>query len=525
MKKKISLVLAFVLILLCFTSCKGNSDGNSDSASALPSFPSVSLPPVEDYETDEFISIGIENGFHYVEYTDHIELTDYDDAANVTEIKFPAMIAGKPVTKILINSFAGNTFLKSANIPNTVLELGNQVFATCTSLADVKLPEGIQKIGCEVFYDTPWLKALTDEFVIVGDGVLLKYNGNGGDITVPDTVKYLSDAFADTSRITGIVIPNSVTGICDYAFYNCSSLSDVEIPSHISDIGSHILEETTWDLIAEDEFVTVGNKVLIKYNGAGGNVTVPDDIKYIAGAFNSNEAITGITIPSSVIRVRSASFLGCKNLTNVDFKGADTYIDSAAFAECTNLSEINLPYNLKVLDTQMFYSCSKLVSIKLPESLKLIARGAFYSCSSLESIEVPNGVTAIDSAAFFGCIAIKKIVLPDSVEKLGTVPFACCYELAELNIPPKVTEFPLGCFSYCVKIPELRFGEHVKSIGEGAFEGCNDLKVYIEGADTTLGKDIFLSCEKGDRKVFCKKGSVAEDYLKKNKIKYSIIKD
>ena len=519
--KKLSLVLALILIILTFTSCKGDSeDANSSGITSLPS-----LPPVEDYETDVFVSIGIENGFHYVEYSDHVELTDYDMADSVSEIKFPSTIANKPVTKVNITSFAGNTFLTSVQFPNTVLEIGNQVFATCTSLENVKLPEGVQKIGSEVFYDTPWFESLADEFVIVGDGVLLKYNGKGGDVVIPDTVKYVSDALSESSKITSIVIPNSVTGISNYAFYNCSSLSDITIPSHISDIGTHAFDETTWLLINDDEFLTVGNSVLVKYNGNGGDVVIPDTVKYVSGAFNGNENVTSVTVPSSVIRVRSASFLECKNLTKITFEGAYTYIDAAAFAECTHLAEVNLPSKLEVIEDQLFYACPYLVNIKLPDSVKLISRGAFYSCSRLESIEIGNNVTAIDSAAFFGCIAITKIELPDTVEKFGTVPFACCYELTEFNLPPKITEIPLGCFSYCVKIPELRFGEHVTSIGEGAFEGCADLIVYIEGADTTIGKDIFLSCEDGKRKVYCKKGSVAEKYLKENKIKYSIIKE
>ncbi len=514
--KKLSLFLAVILTVLCFASCKNNNE----STSSL-----IELPPVEDYETDVFVSIGIENGFHYVEYSDHIELTDYNDASVATEVRFPTMLAGKPVTVIDISSFENNAFLKSVYIPDTVQEIGNYIFAYCTNLAEIRLPESVKKIGCSAFYDTPWFSALNEEFVIVGDGVLIKYNGTENNVVVPETVKYLSDAFSETSRIIGIELPLSVTGFSDYAFYNCSSLSEITIPSHISDIGTHAFDKTTWLMMNDEEFITVGNSVLVNYTGDGGDVVIPDGIKYISGAFQSNEAITSVVIPDSVIRVRNASFHGCKNLKKAEFKGYITYLDPAVFAECSNLTDVTLPAGLKVLERQTFYSCPKLTNIKLPQTIELIGRAAFYSCSTLENVEIGNKVTAIDSAAFFGCVALKTINLPDSIEKFGTVPFACCYELTEFKVPPKITEITTGFFSYCVKIPELHFGEQITAIGEGAFEGCKDLKVYIEGTDTTLGKDIFLSCEDGNRKVFCKKGSVAEKYLKENKIKYSIIKD
>jgi hypothetical protein len=514
--KKISLILAIVLMAVSLTSCKKDNESTSSV---------IELPPIEMYETDEFVTIGTEKGFDYIEYSDHVEITDCDNATIIENIDFPAVIAGKPVTVISITTIKNNAYLNSVSLPDTVQEICNNIFAYCTNLSEVKISKNLKKIGCSAFFGTAWFKALDDEFVIVGDGVLIKYNGDSRDVVVPEEVKYLSDAFSETSKIISIELPSSVTGFSDYAFYNCSSLSEINIPSHISDIGIHAFDKTTWIMLQDDEFATVGNSVLVSYNGDGGEVVIPDGIKYIAGAFHENEAITSVIVPESVIRVRSASFMGCKNLEKVEFKGRDTFLESAVFAECTHLSDVTLPAGLKVLELQTFYGCSKLTDIKLPDSIEFIGMGAFYSCSTLNNVEMGNNVTTIATAAFFGCVTMKKITLPDSVEKFGDVPFGCCYELSEFTVPPKVTEITTGFFSYCVKIPELRFGEQIASIGDGAFEGCADLKVYIEGADTTLGKDIFLDSVDGSRKVYCKKGSVAEKYLKENKIKYSILKD
>ncbi len=511
--KKLCLILAIVLMVVSLTSCKKDNESTSSV---------IELPPIELYETDEFVSIGIENGFHYIEYSNHVELTHYNKASTAAEVNFPAIIAGKPVTVIDIASFKNNTLLESVSFPDTVQEIGNNIFAYCSSLAEVNLPKNVKKIGYYTFFETPWFKALKDEFVIVGDGVLIKYNGTASDVVLPQNVKYISSAFIDISNINSISLPASVTGICDYAFYNCSSLGEINIPSNISDIGICAFDKTPWLVLFDDEFVTVGNSVLVSYNGNGGEVVIPNGVKYIAGAFQENSAITSVVVPESVIRVRNSSFQGCKNLEKVEFKGDNTFLDSAVFANCYTLSSVTLPAALKVLERQTFIACYKLTDIKLPDSLELIGRVAFYECSSLTNVEMGNNITAIDTAAFFGCSAMKKINLPDSVEKFGELVFACCYELTEFTVPLKVTEIPAGFFSLCESIPELRFGEQITSIGEGAFEGCDNLKVYIEGTDTTLGKDIFIGCGNGSRKIYCKQGSVAEKYAKENKIKYAV---
>lgn len=516
--RKLALFLVVVITVLSLAACgKGDGTGSADLG--------ANLPPVEYVPRTDYISSGKYNEFYYVEYTDYIEITDCSIPEGQASIEFPKVILSKPVKVISVDSLQGNVYLKSAVIPSTVTEIGNYLFANCSKLESITLPDRVEKIGCAAFFGTPWFDTLQDEYVIVGEGVLIKYNGNGGDITIPEDVKYLSDAFAENSRILSITIPTSVEGISDYAFYECSSVTNVAIPTHISEIGSHAFDGTTWLLSEEAEFVTVGNSVLIAYNGSDTDVTVPDGIKYIAGAFGGNKSITSITVPASVRCVRSGEFHDCSSLKTATFLGDDTFIEQAAFANCTSLNKVILPAKLKILSTQTFYSCGKLTDVTLPKSLIYIGNAAFYSNGELTEITLPPSLKGVGSAAFFGCVKLTSLNFPDTLECIGQVAVACCYELSEFTLPPKITAVPTGLFSYCVKLKELRFGDHVTDIGEGAFEGCSKLSVYIEGKETTLQKDIFLSCEGKEYKIYCKKGSVAESYAKKNKIKYSIIKE
>lgn len=73
---------------------------------------------------------------------------------------------------------------------------------------------------------------------IIENGVLTKYVGPGGDVTVPEGVTAIKDdVFEWNLNLPGIVFPDSVTKIGTGAFYGCSNLKNVELPSKLRMIG------------------------------------------------------------------------------------------------------------------------------------------------------------------------------------------------------------------------------------------------------------------------------------------------
>ena len=78
-----------------------------------------------------------------------------------------------------------------------------------------------------------------------GTVTITGYNGTSSEIEIPDTINGYcvtsigDDAFYGCSSITSIEIPSSVTSIGNYTFYNCSSLTSIEIPSSVTSIGSY----------------------------------------------------------------------------------------------------------------------------------------------------------------------------------------------------------------------------------------------------------------------------------------------
>lgn len=138
------------------------------------------------------------------------------------------------VKKIGAGAFLGCTSLKSVTLPASLEEIGDYAFAGCTALENLEIPETVNSIGVfafgEYFSQTAWYAGLPKESVIVGDGILLKYNGAATSVSYGDEVKYVSYyAFTDTP-VTSITFTNAECQFSDLAFYHSKAV--VRLPSN-----------------------------------------------------------------------------------------------------------------------------------------------------------------------------------------------------------------------------------------------------------------------------------------------------
>ena len=116
-------------------------------------------------------------------------------------------------------AFEGCENLASVALPDTVTNLGCWVFADCSALRSVVLPQGLKEIPDGLFYKC-------------------RRNGEKGDVTIPNTVTRIGRyAFARNTRLMAVELPNGVVEIDDYAFYGCKSLTNVVIRGDLKRIG------------------------------------------------------------------------------------------------------------------------------------------------------------------------------------------------------------------------------------------------------------------------------------------------
>ena len=194
------------------------------------------------------------------------------------------------------------------------------------------------------------------------------------------------NAFKDCSRLTSIVIPDSVTTISSSAFSGCTSLP--------------VIDDIRY---ADTYLVEAIDKTLTTYN-------IKEGTKFIGGsAFYGCSGLTSIAIPDSVTTIGKMTFQDCSKLTSVTIGNSVTTIDNSAFQGCSGLTSIVIPDSVTTIGGSAFQSCSKLTSINIPDSVTSIGNSAFSYCQELTSVTIGNSVTTIGNSAFVRCTGLTSI--------------------------------------------------------------------------------------------------------------------
>ena len=419
------------------------------------------------------------------------------------------------VTSIGGSAFYGCSGLKSIEIPNSVTSIGDYAFYNCSGLTSIVIPNSVTTIGYSAFYGCSGLKTvvnfsnLTFTKGSIGDGyvayyadkvintpngfidgdfvwgenesgmTLVGYLGNATELTLPancegETYVIGESAFYKCTGLTSIVIPSSITSIGGSAFYGCTGLTSVVIPNSVTSIGNYAFRECT--------------------------------------------GLTSIVIPSSITSIGGSAFYGCTGLTSVVIPNSVTSIGYEAFYVCSSLKTVinfsNLTFSKgswsngcvayyadKVINAPNGFIDGDFVwgenesgmtlvgylgnatELTLPANCEgetyVIGESAFYKCTGLTSVVIPNSVTSIGSSAFSGCSGLTSIVIPNSVTSIGNDAFADCSGLTSVEIPNSVTTIGNGAFSGCCGLTSIEIGNGVTSIGNDAFYGCSSLKKAI----------------------------------------------
>ena len=241
---------------------------------------------------------------------------------------------------------------------------------------------------------------------------------------------YSSPWHENGNQIRSVLMENGVTGIGNFAFFECISLTSMTIPDSVTCIGNC--------------------------------------------AFKDCSSLASVTIPDSVASIGVYAFCGCTSLKSVTIPDSVTSIGDYAFGFCTSLTGIWVDGG-----SSHYFSDASGVLFNKDKTVLAQCPGAFSG-----SYVIPDGVTSINDAAFVNCTSLTSVTIPDGVTNIGYEVFAGCTSLANMVLPNGVTRIGAEAFEWCTSMKNITIPDGVMSIGYDAFLNCKSLtNVYFTGTE------------------------------------------
>ena len=381
----------------------------------------------------------------------------FSNCTSLTSITIP-----NGVTSIGNFAFCRCTNLTNITVPNSVTSIGWYAFYCCTYLTNITIPNSVTSIGDSAFKDCTSLTSITIPNSVTSIcGYAFEFCSSLTSITIPNSVTSIGDsAFKDCTSLTSITIPNSVTSIGNDVFNGCISLTSINVDSnnekYMSDNG--VLYTKDKKILIKYPGKKEGTEYLILQGVESiedyafyrctslTNITIPNSVTSIGQeVFSDCRRLTNITIPNSVTSIGSNAFEYCRSLTNIVIPSSVTSIGYLAFYDCESLTSINVDSNNEkyMSDNGVLYTKDKKTLIKYPskkdgtkyiimQGVASIGDYAFEYCRSLTSITIPNSVTSIGKHAFEDCRSLTNITIPNNVTSIGDYAFNKCDSLSVL---------------------------------------------------------------------------------------------
>lgn len=299
---------------------------------------------------------------------------------------------------------------------------------------------------------------------------------------MPDSVVEIPEnCFADNEYLKSIDLSDNLKVIGENAF-NSSSLTQITIPSSVTNIGVSAFENCS-----ELEYVKFEDNVSIPYlNKAFYNCEMLKTVEFeenvsinkISNYAFSFTAITFIKLPDDVNTITDFAFSNKSSmsvLTEVTLPKNLTTLNKGAFCR-TSIEKIEMPDNLKYIGKDVFSNCKSLSNVYL-NNVEGIDNYAFKNCSAIESIDL-TGVTELSKTAFTSCENLKKYYFAEEKDAyIAENEFEGNETIETVVIGNSVNEIQNRAFADCTNLQTALIADEVENISDTAFENCDNLTI------------------------------------------------
>lgn len=300
--------------------------------------------------------------------------------------------------------------------------------------------------------------------------------GKGNAIFGGKLTGVAANAFAGSTSLTSITLPNGIATIGANAFNGCTALATITLPKTVT-------------LFNNDAFAGLGNTTDVWC------IADPEALTWDGTGFKSGKATTmhvmvaddwttkfpdaNVTFQGDMTRFRytatakdsksfyeTDNFVGATEMVQHDyntetgegsviFKGIVTGLKYRTFYRNTLLTSIVIPTTVTEMKDYIFYECSNLTTVSLPNTITSMGGSNFGSCTSLTTVNIPTSLNAIPSSTFYKCSSLVDIDIPESITDIGSSAFHYCTSMTRVFIPASVTQIRSHAFENCTNLVKV----------------------------------------------------------------------
>lgn len=433
----------------------------------------------------------------------NIEVKEIKKELFLNNIYIEKLVIPETVTTLGYRMCYGCTNLKEVNLPDNISVIPDYAFEKCTLLEKINIPQSLVQIRNDAFAESGIKEFIAPDSFKEIWGYAFKDCKNLEKVDLNKTTSIGDMSFENCTKLSSIVLPNTLVELGTYVFSGCTLLNNIKMPSNPIEITNTFIygsgyynDAKNWEngiLYVDNYLITTNNDLLnqqsinvkegtivIAINAFTNNgknlksIVLPEGLKIIgSSAFSSLSSLSKINIPSSVISIGNNAFGSTdlyKNQSNWENGGfyidnwllavdnvkmteftvkegtvgvSDGKSDTSLFpTKATSISSLTLPSTLKYIGNRSFARL-KITSLELPETLETMKEGAFMTCAFLESVNLEDCINlkSIGNQAFSNC-AIKEITIPSNVLEMGELIFN--HNSVDLLVHCQFSEKPEG---------------------------------------------------------------------------------
>lgn len=412
------------------------------------------------------------------------------------------------------SAFAGCYAAKRIILPEGLITIGDQCFASCTAVTSVSIPSTVQSIGMTALNHTAWYTEDDSDYLIVGDGVLLKCSVNyknidlaGKGIKSIGGTAFWNDkqdlglaesvyGYRYADKLQSIVIPEGVTRIEAGAFYECLALESVSLPSTLEYVGdsafycafeqssSAVYAPAKVDFSKCNKLSYIGPSAFYGCSGTD-EIILSDAVKYVGkDAFSMTKAYLDFYEKADASGSGECEFKVINGVLLWTYAPVGT-------------TYLALPSGIRVIGGGACGGWDQVLVVTTPDGLVPFWKTKYVITNSITGLAIPDGVETICDEAFYYLGKVTNVYVPNSVKTIGDMAFGRLENLSAITLSSSLESLGSYVFWMCSKLSSVTLPASLKSIGDAAFFDCVSLSsAVLPSGMESVGKTLFSSsCE------------------------------